>query len=268
MKADLHSHTNHSDGHLTVDHLLDTAIARHIDVLAITDHDTFSGVMQAINTKKPIKVVIGIELSTYRKEESVHILGYFSDIEYAKPMQDVLDIQLANRRVRAQKMVEALKSHFNIDLNIDFFANLNSITRGSIAREIIRQGFPYTQKEIFKTMIGQGCPAYLPSSKMSTQEGIHLIKQHQGLAVLAHPANLKVNRVEDIIALGIDGIEAVYPNRQSEEGLFRQLAKQHQLIITGGTDFHMFDDGQHGNIGDVFLKGQDVDRFLKVLYER
>ena len=77
MKADLHSHTTFSDGILTVDQLIDRAIENNVDVLAITDHDCVDGSHQAFYTTKNIKIIYGVELSTERNNESVHILGYF-----------------------------------------------------------------------------------------------------------------------------------------------------------------------------------------------
>ena len=268
MRADLHTHTTYSDGKLRVDDLIDVCLNHHITHLAITDHDSFQGTKEALSKKRSLEIIVGIELSTFRLGESVHILGYFKSLNDGLGMQEALDEQIKNRRKRAYKVAEQLKKHFDIDLDISFFDSLDSITRGSIAREIKRQGFGYTSKEIFRDLIGEGCPAYIPSSKMTTQEGIDLIHKNHGIAVIAHPANLKKNNVEDIILLGVEGLEGVYPNRHHEEPKFRALAKKHNLIITGGTDFHAFDDGQHGNIGDVVLKGEDLMTFLKVLYER
>lgn len=268
MKADLHTHTTFSDGKYDVNTLIDIAIQHGIDVLSITDHDCFDGSKQAMNLHKPIRIVIGIELSTYYNEESVHILGYFKDVSQIESMQPVLDDQIAKRRIRAFQMLDNLETMFGIRLNPSFVKNIESVTRGSIAREIIRQGYPYTNKEIFKTMIGHDCPAYIPATKFGTADGIHLIQKSGGLAILAHPMNLKDIEPQEIINLGVDGIEAVYPYFKDQEGLYRKLASENHLIITGGTDFHAYNDGRHGNIGDVFLKGADVDLFLKVLYER
>jgi predicted metal-dependent phosphoesterase TrpH len=267
MKADLHSHTTFSDGKYTVDELLDYAILNNLDMISITDHDCFDGSILASKTDKNIKVIFGMELSTYRNDESVHILGYFKSLDNIKVIQPILDDQVAKRKIRALAMLEKLNQLFQIKLDPQFIYDTESVTRGSIAREIIKQGYPYTNREIFQKMIGDDSLAYIPSTKRSTKEGIDLIHKCGGLAVLAHPMELKKNKAQDIIDLGVDGIEAIYPNRKSEEGLYRELAKKNNLFITGGSDFHTFNDGRHGNIGQVYLSGEDLEIFLKVLYE-
>lgn len=267
MKADLHTHTNFSDGKYSVGELMDFAIYNHLDIISITDHDTFDGVKLASTLDKNIKLIYGIELSTFRNDESVHILGYFKTLKNIEIMEPILHEQLSKRKNRANQILELLKLHFNIDLNPDFIKNTESITRGSIAREIIKQGYPYTNREIFDKMIGDGCPAYIPSSKLDTRSGIKLIKDCGGLAVLAHPMELKKNDRVDIINLGIDGIEAIYATHRDQEGIYRELAKKYNLFITGGTDFHYFNDGRHGNIGSTTINGEDLEIFLKVLNE-
>ncbi|MDD3191389.1 MAG: PHP domain-containing protein [Bacilli bacterium] len=267
MKADLHTHTTYSDGKLQVDELIQLAVSHHLDYLSITDHDTFEGVKLAKKTKEPITVIYGMELSTYHKKESIHVLSYFKEDTFTATLQPILDHQIHNRKGRAYKMLEKLKEIFAIDLNPAFIEQLKSVTRGSIAKEIVKQGFASSTKEVFARMIGDDCPAYIPSSKLSTQEGIQLVKQAKGLAVLAHPMNLKVNRLDEILQFPFDGVEGIYPNHTDKKAYYRDIAKQYNLFLTGGTDFHTFDDGKHGNLGDTYLADEDVEIFLKRLYE-
>lgn len=268
MKADLHMHTNFSDGKYSVDELLDLQIKNNIDIISITDHDSFEGVKKAITTKKNIRVIIGIELSTSRNEENVHILGYFKDLKHIEQLQPVLDQQIIRRNERAYRVLEKLKEHFNIDLDHKFIEEVESVTRGTIAREIKKQGYDYTNKIIFKYMIGDGCPGYIPSSKIATVDGVNLIKEAGGLTVVAHPMHLKKNNITDIIKLGVDGLEAKYPHQEDVFNKYYKIAKRHHLFITAGTDFHDFDDGRHGNIGTNYLDGKDLEIFLEALYER
>ena len=116
MKADLHSHTTFSDGLLTVDELIDRAINNKVDVLAITDHDCVDGSEQAFYTTKDIKIIYGVELSTDRNSESVHILGYFKQPLKDGPLINALQKQRENRTKRALKILELLDEHFNIKL--------------------------------------------------------------------------------------------------------------------------------------------------------
>lgn len=266
MRADLHSHTIYSDGHLDVNELLDRAINNNVSIIAITDHDCFDGSIIACNTKKDIKVVCGVEISTTRNDESVHILGFFKDIPYESRLFYELEDQKHKRIQRGYKILQLLEEHFNIKLDSYFVEEKNSLTRGTIASEIIKQGYNYSKKEIFEKMIGHDCKAYIPSSKMTTEHAIKLIHDASGIAVVAHPCLYKHNNVYDIIKLGIDGIEGRYPSKLNDEAMYRRFANNNKLLFTAGSDFHYPNDQGHGEVGQTVIIDKDVERFLEVLY--
>jgi len=260
MKADLHIHTKYSDGAYTVQEIL--SFTKDLDYIAITDHDTFSGAKEAYNLNNT-KTIVGIELSTDYYGESVHILGYFRNLEDIEALEVLLVNQQQNRINRAKLISQKLKDIFNIEIAFDDISKPESITRGTIADAIISKGYPYSRIEIFSKMLGDGQPAYIPSTKLSTKAGIEVIKVNNGVAFLAHPILLKRTNILDIIKLGIDGIEAIYPlHNKRMEKQYRVLAKEHQLLISGGSDFHDCNDGLHGNIGSSYLSNNDLDKFL------
>ncbi len=267
MRADLHSHTIYSDGSFTVENLIKRAIERGMDILAITDHDTFNGAKIGfeLGPKMGLKVIYGMELSTNRNDESIHILCYFSKPQENNILIETLENQRKNRKTRAHQICDLLKEHFNIELNRSFIEKRESLTRGTIGDELLKQGFVETKKEAFSKMIGSKCPAYVPSTKISTEEGIKLIKEVGGLCVLAHPCLYNKNDIEELIKLGVDGIEAVYPNNEDKEAKYRDLAKKYNILVTGGSDFHMDSDYRHGNVGTSYIKDEDLRRFLRVL---
>ncbi len=265
MKADLHSHTIYSDGSLTVDELMTRAIEHGLDVFAITDHDCLDGALEAYNKHTSLHMVYGVEVSTKANNESVHILGYFK-----KPLEDgnlimTLEQHRKNRKIRANRILDLLEEKFLIKLDRSFIDLKQGVTRGTIGDEIIRQGYPYTKQEIFEKMIGKDCPCYIPSTQLSTHKGISLIHESNGIAILAHPCLLKNNNVEDIIRMGVDGLEAVYPRKNNSEDVYRGLAKKYNLLVTAGSDFHHLNDYGHGDVGECFIEGKDVERFLQVL---
>lgn len=266
MKADLHTHTVHSDGSLTVDELLDRAIANKVDYIAITDHDCVDGSKIAFYTNKNIKTIYGVELSTERNGESVHILGYFKEPLGECSLTETMRIQRENRDRRAKKIIQLLKQHFNIELDPTFIENIDSVTRGTISDQIIKQGYPYTKKQIFDQMLGNGCKAYIPSTKMTTEEGINLIKENGGIAIVAHPCLYKKNNVYDIIKMGIDGIEGRYPSKFNDEKMYRRFTQNFNLLFTAGSDFHHVSDYAHGELGQCTIEGKDLEKFLGVLY--
>lgn len=266
MKGDFHMHTTFSDGALTVDEVLALAKEKGLDIISITDHDELEGSIFAkkIADKYDIKTIVGFEFSTTFKDESIHILAYFKSLDYIDQLLKLLKVQREKRLHRAYEIKNRLKKFFNIDLDMTNLFKINSITRGSIANEIIKQGNNYTKQEIFKKMIGDDCPAYIPSSKIDTSYGIKLIKDCGGIAVLAHPINLKKVTPEEVIAFGIDGIEAIYPANQENDTLrYKSLAKKYNLFITAGSDFHSMNDHKHGNIGDIWIEDGDLNNFLK-----
>lgn len=267
-KADLHMHTTYSDGAYPLEQLINLAKSKNLNYISITDHDTLIGSREAYTkyNSDELKIIVGIELSTDRNGESIHVLGFFKNADNLDELDKFLADQRQMRKVRAEKIKNALYEHFQIVLDMSFSEKLYSITRGSIANEIIKQGHPYTKQQIFDLMIGEGKPAYYPSTKLDTKDAIKLIHKHQGYAVLAHPTLVRRNNIEELVKLGFDGIEAVYPrNKSGDEEVYRMLAKKYNLFITAGSDFHDFDDGQHGNIGDVTLSGEDLEIFLNKL---
>lgn len=268
MKADLHCHTLYSDGNLSIPEVIAKAKKNNVSVLAITDHDVIDGAYEAAKfSDEDFKIIFGVELSTYRNDESVHILGYFKEPLTDEPLVRVMNNQKKKRVERAKTIVSLLKEHFNITLDTSFIQENRSLTRGTIADEIISQGYAYSKKEIFDKMIGQGCPCYIPSSKMTTKKGIDLIKESGGIAVVAHPCLYNKNYIMDFIDMGIDGIEGRYPSKLNEESMYRRFTKNFNLLFTAGSDFHRVNDFGHGDIGQCTIEGQDLEKFLGALNE-
>lgn len=264
MRGDFHIHTTYSDGTFSVEEVLQEA-SKSLDYLSITDHDNLEGSLKALEIcqKYNLEVVIGVEVSTYSKDESVHILAYFNSVNDALKVKNKLDVQRNMRIQRCLKIKDLLLKYFKIDLDVTELLKISSITRGSIAREIIRQGFNYTKEEIFSTLIGDNCPAYLPSTKFPTIDAINMLKEANATIILAHPVLLKKNDYKDIVKLGVDGIEAIYPaNTVKDTKKFKKYAKAHNLLITAGSDFHSFNDYMHGNIGSVHLQDEDLEKFI------
>ena len=264
MKADLHMHTTYSDGVYSVSEVINLAKKANVDIIAITDHDTFT---DTTGFRDQIKTIYGVELSTFHNDESIHVLGYFKEIP-TKYFLDKLNEFKQKRLNRALEILYLLEKHFDVKLDPQFVYDANSITRGGIGREIIREtNGKYTQGYIYKHFIGKGCKAYIPSIKISVEEGIKLIKDAGGLAVLAHPMLYDDVNMNEVIKMGFDGVEAVYPRHQEEIQKYRDLAKKYHIrFITGGSDFHSLitpeDVSSHGNIGDACISGNDLIKFL------
>lgn len=258
IKFDFHMHSTCSDGNLKPKELVDIVKGKNLDYFSLTDHDSLSGIEEAsaYANKLGIKFIPGIELSTEHNDESVHILGFFKTDSYKNPkFLEILESFKENRLNRAKKIVENLNLFFNIkiDLNKLLENRQDIVTRPHIAKEIINAGYPYSFNEIFDKFIGFESPAYVPLNRISTKEGIELLKEFGALVFLAHPVLLKKSKAEDLLIYDFDGIEAVYSQNKEEDTIkFIELAKERNLYVTCGSDYHgIEDDKRHGKIGSI-----------------
>lgn len=258
FKCDLHTHSICSDGRFKPEEIIQMAKERNLDYISLTDHDTLSGSNDAIKEAERLNVnfIPGIELSTEYNGESIHVLGFFNKETYNNPKLNSILEEFKEKRIsRAYKIVENLKKFHNIELDINkVLANgKDTIARPHIAKAIIDAGYPYNHDYIFKNFIGNDCPAYVPSTKLSTIDGIKLLKEFNALVFLAHPVLVKKTPVEDLLKLGFDGLEAIYyKNTKSDTKRFLDLAMKMNLYISCGSDCHGIPkDISHGNVGDV-----------------
>lgn len=270
FKCDLHNHSICSDGRFTPKEIIEMANKKNLNYIALTDHDTMTGINEAMDVAKKLNVnfIPGIELSTEHNGESIHILGFFNKNNYDNPkLNKILDEFKENRISRAYKIVENLKKLHNIELDIDkVLANgKDTIARPHIAKAIIDAGYPYDNEYIFNNFIGNNCKAYIPSTKLSTIDGLKLLKEFNALVFLAHPILIKRTPIEDLLNLGFDGLEAIYyKNSKSDTINLLSLAKEKKLYISCGSDCHGIpSDSSHGNIGDVVIPQENY--ILKML---
>ncbi|ERI90938.1 PHP domain protein [Clostridiales bacterium oral taxon 876 str. F0540] len=271
LKADLHMHTHASDGKLTSIELVNKCNDKELNIISITDHDTTAGLEDAINhgLKLGITVVPGIELSTIYNGESIHVLGYFRDDSYKNSaFSNILKEMTDFRVTRGKKIVENLNKHFNIELDYDDILSKAKgvIARPHIAKAIVEKGYDYSWEYIFKNIIGENSPAYVPKKNLSLEEGINLLKSVNALVVLAHPILYKKTNIEELMNYDFDGIEAIYHmNTPEQNEYYKSIARRYNKIITAGSDFHGIEkkDNGHGDIGCVSLTGEHLSIFLE-----
>lgn len=273
LKVDFHVHTTSSDGILSPSEVVKRAYENNVKYLAITDHDTVDGLNEAIEEsyKYDIILIPGIELSTQHNNESVHILGFFKDDSFKnQELIKELDNIKNHRIIRAKKMVNKLKEEFNIEINFEKILKdaKDTIARPHIAREIINCGYPYTHDEIFNKFIGKNCKAYVPTLKLSTIDGLKLLKKYNAHVFLAHPKLIVNSSIHEFLSMDFDGLESIYYlNTQEETEFFLKLANDNNLLISCGSDFHgnLKDDTRHGDIGSVELPYEYLSKFLSSL---
>ena len=272
MKADLHMHSTNSDGHKTTFELVDLAKSNGIDIIAITDHDMVGHVEETIQygLEQGVRVLPAIELSTLEQNKPVHVLGYFRDGSYQSEELKKYFVEIKEKREnRARKIVENLKKYNDIHITyerIAYFAK-GIIARPHIAKAIIEAYPEYSHDEVFEKFIGEDCKAYIPSVEMPVLDGIDLLRRHNCVIVLAHPVLLKKHIKDTVLSYDFDGFEAkYYQNKPGDEAFYTSLAKSRNMIITGGSDYHGIPhDTKHGEVGEIYLEGPDLDNFLSLL---
>jgi len=251
---DLHVHSNASDGTLTPSEIINLAHELGLGAIAITDHDTLAGSKQAAGLVVPasIELVSGVEISAAPiipadSVSSYHILGYFIRLDDPTLNQTLNQLQ-EYRRNRNHQIFERL-NQIGIHLDptdIETPIDGGEMGRPHIATALLKKGIVASIGEAFDNYLSKGKPAYVDKKRLSCEEAIRIISEAGGVPILAHPGLLNLDPDDElenrIIALkqkGMKGIEVYYPEHTPDMIEFLVgLADRHELLITGGTDFH------------------------------
>lgn len=246
--VDLHTHTTESDGSFTPEELILEAKRVGLSAIAITDHDSISGIKKAlpIAMEHDIELIPGIELSTDYNGKEVHVVGLFIDIENEYFLSKIKEFK-DNRDNRNVLIVENLqKEGFAITIEELKADNPDCvITRANIARFLYEHGMIPSIQTAFEKYIGDNCKCYVNRFKITPMDAVRLIKEAGGTAILAHPLlyHMSDTTLQQLLTemkeAGLDGIEAIYCTyTPSEERQMKKLALENGLLISGGSDFH------------------------------
>lgn len=246
--VDLHVHSNASDGTLLPSELVKEAKKAGLLAFALTDHDTVSGVPEAVaaGTACGIEVVPGIEISTCYKDKEIHIVGLFLDYT-DKNFVSALGSETDRRKRRNLELVERF-NEYGFPADIDEIRSMfpgSIITRAHFASYMVKKGYVKDNAEAFSKYLGQGMPLYVPKELKDPNEAISLIQTAGGVSVLAHPLLYRLTSGElralcsELKSLGLTGIETMYSTyRGFDELNVRKLAHEFGLLESGGSDFH------------------------------
>src|SRR5262245_53481989 len=264
MFADLHLHTNFSDGTYTPEELAGRARELGFAALALTDHDTVEGCarMAAACAGAGLEFMPAAELTAEVEGNELHLLAYFLDTRNPRLLEELTRFQRV-RQNRLREMVARL-NQLDIPLQPDAvfaLANCRSPGRPHVARALVMGGFCSNLDEAFERFLKKNRPAWVPKFKISALDAIELIHQADGLAVMAHPG---LNHVDEIIPglvrAGLDGLECFHTKHTPSAGEhYVRLAKELGLLITGGSDCHGLSKGKP-LIGTVRLPYEYVAR--------
>lgn len=262
-RIDLHIHTSISDGVLTPMEVIDEAVKNGVSVISIADHDTIDAYTDELfeyAKTKNIKLIPAVEISTKTKKSGIHVLGYNFDLEDAKFKEKLKQIRNARHDYLhkvAKKLVE-----LGYCVNLTELDKIDAVTKAHIAIDLTNNpankdklveefGHIPAKGEFIETIMNENCPAYVEKVTVTPREAGEIIRAAKGKVVLAHPVayehedNLTEEDILEIVNdMKADGLEANYlyvdryDNKFDETKKWNEFAKQHNLFVTVGSDFH------------------------------
>lgn len=273
-KIDLHMHSNHSDGEFSPKELVDIVFKKGIPAMAITDHDKATANKEAeiYAKEKGIEYIPGIEITATPPEgvRELHIVGLFIDSEN----EEIKAIPERHKKYAIATAKKIIKKLNELSYNISF-EELVQETKGEhfgrpFIAKILMKKYPeifQERSQVFDELLGKQGKAFVMPKGTELDEAINIIHNAGGIAIVAHPWYLGKNMLEILerfVSLGGDGIELDYQPKESilenTKELLENFAKENNLIISGGTDFHEIkEDGKE--IGD---RGMSEEGFLKL----
>jgi predicted metal-dependent phosphoesterase TrpH len=242
--ADLHVHTNFSDGTFTPEEVVREARAKGFSCIAICDHDCIDAIAPAIECAKGkhLEIIPGVELTVIKNGKEIHMLGYFVSWK-EKWFADILRRVQEERSVRIDRMLAKLKQ-FDIKLDKERVMCLaggkGSVGRLHLARALAETGAVSSVQAAFNKYIGDSKPCYVKDIGFSPKEAIDIILRAKGVPVLAHPAVVRDDSlVQEFIKDGIRGIETYHSDHtRSDNKKYEKMAGDYGILTTGGSDCH------------------------------
>lgn len=245
--ADLHLHSNASDGTLDPAALVRETASRGATGLSLTDHDTMAGLTEAAAEAHRLGLawLPGCEVSATDDGRSVHLLAY-GMAEGTDSLDRLLSEIREDRRVRAKAIVSRF-NELGVPLKWEAVARASigdSPTRAHVARAIVDSGLMPDVQEVFTRYLGDGGPAYVEKALVTPATVFDAVHEAGGVVVLAHPGHsFSDEEIIEWARQGLDGIEVMHPkNRGQRRDELRALAYRLDLLSTGGSDWH----GMHG----------------------
>jgi len=246
---DFHVHTTGSDGSFSPRNLVKKAKDEGLEVIAVTDHDTIAGVGEAVETGKELDVTViaGVEISIDFQPGTMHLCGYFLDIDNQQLNNALRYVQEA-RFNRNPQILEKL-NQANVDITmseVEEAADGRQIGRPHMAKVLVAKNYVKDIKEAFNKYLAKEATCYVDKKRLSLKEAVSTITNAGGVAVLAHPGEMPFETKDQYQKLisyvkvtGVQGIESYSSHHSQQQNvMFKQLADKAGLFSTGGSDFH------------------------------
>ena len=275
MLVDFHMHSIYSDGVKSPEELLRHALDCNLSMMALTDHDEIDGIkalrtaQEQLDPEKTIKIINGCEFSADYKDKSIHILGYRFD-ETNKELRDFIEYFKSKREERIDEIIRRCNNagyFISKDELLKKFPKTQAYGRPHIGQLLIDGGYAKDINDVFKDILRKDSPCYVPKVKIEVPYIIDIIHKAGGLAVMAHPKLVTSDEyVVEMLAYDFDGME-VYHTKHNDDDVkrYKALAKEHNLFITGGSDYHGILGKAPDQFGDYLVSAEDVSEFISLL---
>lgn len=245
---DLHTHSSASDGTYSPSQLMEYAREKGIKAIALTDHDTTDGIIEAQAKAKELGIEFcpGIELSVQWPTGEFHLLGLGLKT-VSKELSSAIEFLRQERDNRNRKMAAKLQE---AGINITYEevvekAGTSTIGRPHFASLMIEKGLIKVRQQAFDQYFAKGRPCYIDRTGLELEDAVKAIKTSGGIPVQAHPLSMYISwgkmddAMIDIQMRGVEGLEAWHPGtRVNEAYRLEELAKKLGMVATAGSDFH------------------------------
>jgi predicted metal-dependent phosphoesterase TrpH len=245
---DLHVHSNASDGSYPPEEVVRQAKVGGLAAMALTDHDTVDGLPEAVaaGERLGVEVIPGVEISAVCPGGTMHIVGLF--VDYHNGLLDqrlaVLKQARLDRNPKIIKKLNDLGIHITMT-RVEEISGGGQVGRPHIARALMEKGYVSSIQAAFDKYLGWQRPGYVSKFRFPPETALAMIREAKGIPVLAHPFTLNLsafalkNRIIELKGLGLAGLEVFYSEHTPEqESLYLKLARELDLLITGGSDYH------------------------------
>jgi predicted metal-dependent phosphoesterase TrpH len=269
---DLHSHSTASDGSYSPSALVGLALERGLSALALTDHDTVAGIpeAEAAASGTSLRLVRGVEIEISFSPGEFHLLGLRLE-RLGGELAEVLGRLGRSREERNERILAKLRgAGFDATMGeLKALAGVGALGRPHIAALLVAKKAVRTRQEAFDKYLAKGRPFYESKDCLELSEGMRIVKEAGGLAIVAHPLSLFVSwgrlgsLMDEWKELGIDGIEAYHPTAKiSQCRRVERMARERGFRVTAGSDFHgavrperkLGRTAGNQSIGDEYLK--------------
>lgn len=268
MKYDLHVHSDVSDGKISRNEIIENAIKKKLEYISFTEHNVFEPLaIEKTYLKSNIKFINGIEFDMIC-DKSFHLLCYFD--EFDDEIKNIINLYKQNINDRSEILVNRISKLHNINVKLEDIKealNKEYITKRDIIDWLISNKYAQTVYEASCKYTGKKSISYVPKFSLNFKDTAYKLQGVGCKLVLAHPSTLGYDYseldkfIKKLINLGLDGIEITNTSKITsiEKQLYKLLALKYDLLTSGGSDFHNFNDN------DLGIEDENSKKIIKLL---